>query len=219
MAAMEPFTQHEGLVAPIDQPNVDTDIIIPKQFLKSIRRTGFGPYMCDGLRYLDEGSLGQDCSRRSLNPDFSLNQPRYRGASILLTRRNFGCGSSREHAVWAIWEYGFRCLVAPSFADIFYNNCFRSGILPITLAEGIVEQLFEELYAEEGYRLAVDLAACTLTTPSKESIPFQLDEFRRDGLLRGLDDIDRTLADADAIHAFEEDHRRRAPWLFNLNLP
>ena len=218
MAAMEPFVRHEGLVAPIDQPNVDTDIIIPKQFLKSIRRTGFGPHLFDALRYLDEGQLGQDCSRRPLNPDFSLNQPRYRGASILLARRNFGCGSSREHAPWALQEYGFRCLLAPSFADIFYSNCFRSGMLPITLGEDSIDQLFADLYAEEGYCLTVDLEACTVTARSGESIPFQLDELRRQGLLQGLDDIGRTLADADAIRTFEKEHQRRAPWLFDLNL-
>jgi len=219
MSAIEPFIRHEGLVAPIDQPNVDTDVIIPKQFLKSVRRTGFGPHMFDALRYLDEGYLGQDCSKRPLNPDFSLNQPRYQGASILLTRQNFGCGSSREHAPWAIQECGFRCLIAPSFADIFYNNCFRSGMLPITLPEDTVDRLFVELYAEEGYRLVIDLEACTIKTPAGESISFQLDAFRRHGLLQGLDDIDKTLAAADAIRAFEEGHRRRAPWLFNLNLP
>ncbi len=211
---MRAFTQHQGLVAPMDRSNVDTDMIIPKQFLKSIKRTGFGPNLFDELRYLDEGKPDQDSSQRPLTPDFVLNQPRYQGASILLARSNFGCGSSREHAPWALDDYGFRVIIAPSFADIFYNNCFKNGLLPIVLEEKIVDQLFREAEAEEGYQLSVDLDAKTVTTPSGESFSFDVDDFRRHCLLNGLDDIGVTLEDAELIKAYEDQRRQTAPWLF-----
>ena len=211
---MRAFTQHKGIVAPMDRSNVDTDMIIPKQFLKSIKRTGFGPNLFDELRYLDEGKPDQDCSQRPLNPDFVLNQPRYQRASVLLARRNFGCGSSREHAPWALEDFGFRVIIAPSFADIFYNNCFKNGLLPIVLDEEIVDRLFQETYDNEGYELAVDLAARTVTTPFSECFPFEVDDFRRHCLLNGLDDIGVTLEDADLIRAYEEKRRQTAPWLF-----
>mgnify|MGYP001382209265 CR=1 FL=1 len=211
---MRAFTQHQGIVAPMDRSNVDTDMIIPKQFLKSIKRTGFGPNLFDELRYLDEGKPDQDCSQRPLNPDFVLNQPRYQRASVLLARRNFGCGSSREHAPWALEDFGFRVIIAPSFADIFYNNCFKNGLLPIVLDEEIVDRLFQETYDNEGYELAVDLAARTVTTPFGECFPFEVDDFRRHCLLNGLDDIGVTLEDADLIRAYEEKRRQTAPWLF-----
>jgi 3-isopropylmalate/(R)-2-methylmalate dehydratase small subunit len=212
---MRALTQHKGLVAPMDRSNVDTDMIIPKQFLKSIKRTGFGPNLFDELRYLDEGQPDQDCSTRPLNPDFVLNQSRYEGASVLLARSNFGCGSSREHAPWALEDYGFHVIIAPSFADIFYNNCFKNGLLPVVLKETVVDQLFEEAEATEGYQLAIDLEAKTVTTPSGESFDFEVDDFRRHCLLNGLDDIGVTLEDADAIRAYEEKRRQSAPWLFN----
>ncbi len=211
---MEKFRTFTGIVAPLDRPNVDTDAIIPKQFLKSIRRTGFGPNLFDQWRYLDEGQPGQDHSRRPLNPDFVLNQPRYRDAQILLARENFGCGSSREHAVWALADYGFKVIIAPSFADIFYNNCFKNGLLPIVLDADTVDRLFREVAAREGYALTVDLAAQTLTTPDGEVIPFEIDAFRKHRLLEGLDDIALTLQHADEIRAYEERRRREAPWLF-----
>ncbi|MEW5879452.1 MAG: 3-isopropylmalate dehydratase small subunit [Pseudomonadota bacterium] len=210
---MTPFTQHTGLVAPLDRANVDTDQIIPKQFLKSIRRTGFGANLFDEWRYLDRGEPGIDNSRRPLNPEFVLNQPRYGGASILLARRNFGCGSSREHAPWAIAEYGFRALIAPSFADIFFNNCFKNGLLPIVLDEAIVDALFGEVHATPGYTLAVDLAAQTVTTPAGRVIRFDVDPFRKECLLNGWDDIDLTLRHADKIRAFETERLKRYPWL------
>jgi 3-isopropylmalate/(R)-2-methylmalate dehydratase small subunit len=212
---MRALTQHKGLVAPMDRSNVDTDMIIPKQFLKSIKRTGFGPNLFDELRYLDEGQPDQDCSKRPLNPDFVLNQSRYEGASVLLARSNFGCGSSREHAPWALEDYGFRVIIAPSFADIFYNNCFKNGLLPVVLKEVVVDRLFEEAEANEGYQLAVDLEAKAVTTPSGESFSFEVDDFRRHCLLNGLDDIGVTLEDAGAIRAYEEERRQTAPWLFN----
>jgi 3-isopropylmalate/(R)-2-methylmalate dehydratase small subunit len=212
---MRALKQHKGLVAPMDRSNVDTDMIIPKQFLKSIKRTGFGPNLFDELRYLDEGQPDQDCSTRPLNPDFVLNQSRYEGASVLLARSNFGCGSSREHAPWALEDYGFHVIIAPSFADIFYNNCFKNGLLPVVLKETVVDQLFEEAEATEGYQLAIDLEAKTVTTPSGESFDFEVDDFRRHCLLNGLDDIGVTLEDADAIRAYEEKRRQSAPWLFN----
>ncbi|MFI2810445.1 MULTISPECIES: 3-isopropylmalate dehydratase small subunit [Microbulbifer] len=212
---MKAFTQHQGLVAPMDRANVDTDLIIPKQFLKSIKRTGFGPNLFDELRYLDEGAPGQDCSKRPLNPEFPLNFERYQGASVLLARKNFGCGSSREHAPWALDDYGFRAVIAPSFADIFFNNCFKNGLLPIVLDEAVVEQLFEEMYAQEGYALTIDLEKQQVVKPDGSAIPFEVDEFRKHCLLNGLDDIGLTLEDADAIRAYEEKRREQAPWLFD----
>ncbi|WP_353979149.1 3-isopropylmalate dehydratase small subunit [Salinicola endophyticus] len=211
---MKKFEHLQGLVAPLDRANVDTDLIIPKQFLKSIKRTGFGPNLFDELRYLDEGYPGQDASSRPLNPDFVLNQPRYRGAQVLLARRNFGCGSSREHAPWALDDFGFRVVIAPSFADIFYNNSFKNGILLITLDEETVERLFQETEASEGYRLDVDLERQQLTTPSGETIAFEVDPFRKHCLLEGLDDIGLTLEQAGAIRDFEQRHRQAQPWLF-----
>lgn len=211
---MTPFTRHEGLVAPLDRANVDTDAIIPKQFLKSIKRTGFGPNLFDEWRYLDRGEPGQDNTKRPLNPDFVLNQPRYQGASILLARENFGCGSSREHAPWALADYGFRVLIAPSFADIFYNNCFKNGILPIVLPAEVVDRLFQETYATEGYRLMVDLPAQTVTTPGGEVFRFEVDAERKHRLLNGLDDIGITLQHVEAIRAYEQRRRQEAPWLF-----
>lgn len=213
---MRAFTQHQGIVAPMDRSNVDTDMIIPKQFLKSIKRTGFGPNLFDELRYLDEGKPDQDCSQRPLNPDFILNQERYRNASVLLARDNFGCGSSREHAPWALDDFGFRVIIAPSFADIFYNNCFKNGLLPIVLEEKIVDQLFQEAEQNEGYQLTVDLDAKTVTTPAGQSFGFEVDDFRRHCLLNGLDDIGVTLEDADLIKDFEANRRESAPWLFNV---
>ena len=211
---MEKFVTFEGLVAPLDRANVDTDQIIPKQFLKSIKRTGFGPNLFDEWRYLDEGQPGQDCADRPLNPDFVLNQSRYQGASVLLARRNFGCGSSREHAPWALTDFGFRTVIAPSFADIFFNNSFKNGLLPIVLDEKIVDKLFREVAAQEGYRLTVNLEEQTITTPGGESIPFEVDPFRKHCLLEGLDDIGITLQDADLIREYEEKRRQQAPWLF-----
>jgi 3-isopropylmalate dehydratase small subunit len=212
---MDPFTVLDGLVAPLDRANVDTDAIIPKQFLKSIRRTGFGPYMFDEWRYLDHGEPGMDCSRRPLNPDFVLNQPRYRGAQILLARENFGCGSSREHAPWALRDFGFRAVMAPSFADIFYGNCLKNGLLPVVLDAATVDGLFRQVDGTPGYRLVVDLPAQTVTTPSGESMHFDIDPFRKDCLLKGLDDIGLTLQHLDDITAYEERRRREAPWLFS----
>ncbi|WFF42562.1 3-isopropylmalate dehydratase small subunit [Salinicola endophyticus] len=211
---MKKFEHLQGLVAPLDRANVDTDLIIPKQFLKSIKRTGFGPNLFDELRYLDEGYPGQDASSRPLNPDFVLNQPRYHGAQVLLARRNFGCGSSREHAPWALDDFGFRVVIAPSFADIFYNNSFKNGILLIPLDEETVERLFQETEATEGYRLDVDLERQQLTTPSGETIAFEVDPFRKHCLLEGLDDIGLTLAQSGAISDFERRHRQAQPWLF-----
>jgi 3-isopropylmalate/(R)-2-methylmalate dehydratase small subunit len=213
---MKSFIAERGLVAPMDRANVDTDLIIPKQFLKSIRRSGFGPHLFDDLRYLDEGYPGQDCSKRPQNKDFPLNQPRYQGASILLARENFGCGSSREHAPWALEDHGFRCIIAPSFADIFYNNCFKNGILPIVLEADVVDSLFGEVYATEGYELTVDLEAQQVTTPTGDVYSFEVDEFRRHCLLKGLDDIGLTLENAAVIRAYEEAARERSPWLFDV---
>jgi 3-isopropylmalate/(R)-2-methylmalate dehydratase small subunit len=213
---MKSFVAERGVVAPMDRANVDTDLIIPKQFLKSIRRSGFGPHLFDDLRYLDEGHPGQDCSTRPQNPDFPLNHARYQGASILLARENFGCGSSREHAPWALEDHGFRCIIAPSFADIFYNNCFKNGVLPIVLDEEIVETLFQQMYAVEGYELTVDLEELQVATPSGDVYSFEVDEFRRHCLLKGLDDIGLTLEDAGAIRAYEQGLRERSPWLFDV---
>ncbi|MCD1651088.1 MULTISPECIES: 3-isopropylmalate dehydratase small subunit [Halomonas] len=211
---MKKFERFEGVVAPLDRANVDTDLIIPKQFLKSIKRTGFGVNLFDELRYLDEGQPGQDCSKRPLNPDFVLNQPRYQGAEVLLARRNFGCGSSREHAPWALEDFGFKVVIAPSFADIFYNNAFKNGILLITLAEEEVDRLFAEVEANEGYQLDIDLEHQRVITPSGEILEFEVDAFRKHCLLNGLDDIGITLQDEDAIRSFEEKHRQQRPWLF-----
>ena len=211
---MEKFNKLTGIVMPLDRPNVDTDAIIPKQFLKSIKRTGFGPNLFDEWRYLDHGEPGMDNSKRPINPDFVLNQPRYQGAQILLARENFGCGSSREHAPWALLDYGFRVIIAPSFADIFYNNCFKNGILPIVLDAGTVDALFREVEANEGYQLTVDLENQTITKPDGSVIPFEIDEFRKHRLLEGLDDIGLTLEHADEIRAYEERRRKEAPWLF-----
>lgn len=212
---MKSFTQHTGLAAPMDRANVDTDLIIPKQFLKSIKRTGFGPNLFDELRYLDTGEPGMDNSGRPLNQEFPLNFARYQGASILLARKNFGCGSSREHAPWALDEYGFRAVIAPSFADIFYNNCFKNGLLPIVLAEDVVDKLFAEMYATEGYQLSIDLQSQTVTAPSGEHWAFDVDEFRKHCLLNGFDDISLTLQDADKIRGFEKARRDQQPWLFD----
>jgi len=209
------FTVHKGLVAPMDRANVDTDMIIPKQFLKSIKRSGFGPNLFDELRYLDEGSPGQDCTERPLNPDFPLNWPRYADASVLLARENFGCGSSREHAPWALDDYGFRAVIAPSFADIFFNNCFKNGLLPIVLEEKIVDKLFEEAEAAEGYELTVDLPRQVVVKPDGEELPFEVDAFRKHCLLEGLDEIGLTLKEADAIRAFEAGHGKANPWLYH----
>jgi 3-isopropylmalate/(R)-2-methylmalate dehydratase small subunit len=211
---MQPFTTLDGLVAPLDRANVDTDAIIPKQFLKSIRRTGFGRYLFDEWRYLDQGQPDMDVTNRPLNPDFVLNQPRYRGAEILLTQSNFGCGSSREHAPWALLDYGFKCIVAKGFADIFYGNCFKNGILPVVLPPKVVDDLFRAVYAREGYRLTVDLPQQTITTPDGERVPFEVDPFRKDCLVQGLDDIGLTLSHQDDIRAYEARRRAEAPWLF-----
>lgn len=212
---MKKFTQLNGVVAPLDRANVDTDMIIPKQFLKSIKRSGFGKNLFDELRYLDEGKPDQDCAGRPLNEDFVLNQARYQGSSVLIARQNFGCGSSREHAPWALDDYGFRCVIAPSFADIFFNNCFKNGLLPIVLSEETVDQLFNEVEVTEGYALNVDLQSQTVTTPSGESFSFVVDDFRKHCLLNGLDDIGVTLEDEDAIRAYEAERRQSAPWLFD----
>ncbi len=212
---MDKFQSREGLVAPLDRANVDTDAIIPKQFLKSIERTGFGPNLFDEMRYLDHGEPGRDNSQRPLNPDFVLNQPRYRGAQVLLARENFGCGSSREHAPWALLQYGFMAVIAPSFAEIFYNNSLKNGLVLIRLDAKIVDRLFREIEATPGYRLAVDLEQQTVTTPGGDSIKFDIDPFRKHCILNGLDDIGLTLQHADKIKAFEVKHRASQPWLFN----
>ncbi len=211
---MKPFIQHTGKVVPMDRANVDTDLIIPKQFLKSIKRTGFGPNLFDQLRYLDEGQPGMDNSVRPLNNDFILNQPRYQGASILLARENFGCGSSREHAPWALDDYGFRVIIAPSFADIFYNNCFKNGMLPIVLAADIVDRLFVQVDKIEGFSLEVDLEKQTIAEPDGNVITFSVDPFKRECLLNGLDDIGLTLAQSAMIKDFEQKRKKTVPWLF-----
>ena len=211
---MQAFTTLNGLVVPLDRANVDTDAIIPKQFLKSIKRSGFGPNLFDEWRYLDHGEPGMDPATRQPNPAFVLNFPRYRGASVLLARDNFGCGSSREHAPWALEDYGIRSVIAPSFADIFYNNCFKNGLLPIVLDAATVDRLFRECEATEGYRLVVDLAAQTVTTPGGEALRFDVDPGRKHRLLNGLDDIGLTLLHADKIKAYEEARKIAAPWLF-----
>jgi 3-isopropylmalate/(R)-2-methylmalate dehydratase small subunit len=211
---MEPFKKLTGLVAPLDRANVDTDAIIPKQYLKSIKRSGFGPNLFDDWRYLDPGEPGMDNNRRRPNPDFVLNDACYAGGTVLLARKNFGCGSSREHAVWALDDYGIRALIAPSFADIFFNNCFKSGLLPILLDETVVDALFAAVAATPGYALTVDLAAQTLSTPDGQAYRFEIDPFRKHCLLEGLDDIGLTLQHAAEIRAYEARHREEAPWLF-----
>ena len=211
---MQAFTQLTGLAVPLDRANVDTDMIIPKQFLKSIKRSGFGPNLFDELRYLDEGQPDQDSSQRPINPDFVLNYPRYKGAKILLARDNFGCGSSREHAPWALLDFGISCVIAPSFADIFYNNCFKNGILPITLMDEQVDQLFEDTLAKEGFELTVDLEAGVIRGSSAGDIEFNIDSFRRHCLLNGLDDIGLTLEQSNSIKKYEQKRRQQAPWLF-----
>lgn len=211
---MNKFITEKGLVLPLDRANVDTDFIIPKQFLKSIKRTGFGVNLFDEHRYLDKGLPDADNSQRPLNPDFVLNKPRYQGAKILLARDNFGCGSSREHAPWALDDYGFRAILAPSFADIFFNNCFKNGLLPIVLDKATISALFEEVEANEGYELEVDLEQQCIKKPDGSTIPFSVDEFRKHCLLNGLDDIGLTLEDADKIQAFEQSWRSDAPWYF-----
>ena len=211
---MEKFTTVTGLVAPLDRANVDTDAIIPKQFLKSIKRTGFGPNLFDAWRYTDRGEPGRDNSQRPLNQDFVLNQPRYKGAQILLTRENFGCGSSREHAPWALMDYGFRAVIAPSFADIFYNNCYKNGFLPIALSASAVDRLFAEVAAIPGYRLTVDLDKQSVITPSGNGFQFDIDEFRKYCLLNGLDEIGLTLKHADKIREYEENRKKNEPWIF-----
>ena len=212
---MKAFTVVKGIAAPMDRANIDTDMIIPKQFLKSIKRSGFGPNLFDELRYLDEGQPDADNSGRPLNPDFVLNQPRYKGASVLLARENFGCGSSREHAPWALEDYGFRAVIAPSYADIFFNNSFKNGLLPIVLDEAIVDGLFKEVAAHEGYELVIDLENQKIVTPRNEEIPFEVDSFRKHCLLNGLDDIGLTLQDAEVIKTYEESRKTTSPWLFN----
>ncbi len=211
---MNKFTTFTGLVAPLDRANVDTDAIIPKQFLKSIKRTGFGPYLFDEWRYLDHGEPDMDCTHRPRNPDFVLNQPRYQDSNILLARDNFGCGSSREHAPWALMDFGFRVIIAPSFADIFFNNCFKNGVLPIVLPSDQVDQLFQAVTATDGYQLTIDLARQTITTPSGAIYAFDVDPFRKHCLLNGLDDIGLTLEKIDQIRSFENRHRQTQPWLF-----
>jgi len=211
---MQKFTLFDGLVVPLDRANVDTDAIIPKQFLKSIKRSGFGPNAFDEWRYLDHGEPGMDNSKRPLNPDFVLNQPRYQGAQILLARENFGCGSSREHAPWALADYGFRAIIATSFADIFYNNCFKNGLLPIRLAAEQVDALFAAVAATPGYRLKIDLERQSITAPGGTVYQFEVEVFRKHCLLNGLDDIGLTLQHVDEIKAFEAKHRAAQPWLF-----
>ena len=213
---MREFTKQTGLVMPLDRSNVDTDYIIPKQFLKSIKRSGFGVNLFDEHRYLDKGEPGRDNSQRPLNPDFVMNQPRYKGVSVLLARENFGCGSSREHAPWALDDYGFRVIIAPSYADIFFNNCFKNGILPIVLDKEIVDKLFSAVEAQEGYSLTVDLQTQQIELPNGELIAFDVDVFRKHCLLNGLDDIGLTLQDADKIKAFEQNWRTTSPWYFGV---
>ena len=211
---MKAFVKIDGLACPLDRANVDTDAIIPKQFLKSIKRSGFGPYLFDEWRYTDHGEPGMDCSTRPLNKDFVLNQPRYKGAQVMLARENFGCGSSREHAPWAIEDFGFQVIIAPSFADIFFGNCYKNGILPIVASHEIVDKLFAECAAIEGYHLNVDLESQTVTMPSGESFKFDITPHRKHCLLDGLDEIGLTLQHADEIKAFEAKHKLEKPWLF-----
>lgn len=212
---MDKFTLHQGLVAPMDRDNVDTDAIIPKQFLKSIKRTGFGPNLFDEWRYLDHGEPGQDPASRKPNPDFVLNQPRYAGASVLIARSNFGCGSSREHAPWALQQYGFRAILAPSFADIFFNNCFKNGLLPIQLPESAIARLFDEVHAFPGYQLTIDLPRQVVVKPDGSELPFDIEPFRKECLIGGLDEIGLTLQHTDKIRAYEAQRIAAKPWLAN----
>jgi len=212
---MKKFESHSGIVAPIDIPNVDTDAIIPKQFLKSIYRTGFGDYLFDEWRYLDQGEPGMDCQKRPLNQDFVLNQKRYKNATILLARENFGCGSSREHAPWALDQYGFKVLISSSFADIFYNNCFKNGMLPIVLNKKLIDDLFKNVFQNIGFRLEVDLRSQKIYTPDKISIDFEIDDSLKTNLLSGLDEIGQTLKMVDQIKSFEKNRMKNNPWLFN----
>jgi 3-isopropylmalate/(R)-2-methylmalate dehydratase small subunit len=212
---MEKFTVHTGLVVPLDRANVDTDAIIPKQFLKSIKRTGFGPNLFDEWRYLDHGEPGMDPARRKPNPDFVLNQPRYQGGTILLARKNFGCGSSREHAPWALQQHGFKAVIAPSFADIFFNNCFKNGLLAIVLQEFQVDHLFNEVAAHIGYKLTIDLPAQTVTAPGEKPMNFDIEPTRKANLVNGLDEIGLTLRHADEIREYEERRKRSEPWIFS----
>ena len=213
---MQKFTKLSGIAAPLDLVNIDTDMIIPKQFLKSIKRSGFGVNLFDEHRYMDKGEPGRDNSGRPLNPDFVMNKPRYKGASVLLARENFGCGSSREHAPWALDDYGFRVIIAPSYADIFFNNCFKNGILPIVIDRKIVDEIFGEVEANTGYSLLVDLEKQVIVKPDGNSIPFAVDSFRKYCLLHGLDDIGLTLQDAGDIKAFESRWKTAAPWYFGV---
>jgi len=212
---MKKFTIHSGIAAPIDRANVDTDLIIPKQYLKSVKRTGFGPNLFDNLRYLDEGQPGVDNTKRPLNPDFILNREPYEKASILVARENFGCGSSREHAPWALVDFGIRAVLAPSFADIFYNNCFKNSLLPVILSEEEIDSLFKEIEAQVRYEICVDLERCLVVLPDGRELSFGIDAFRRKCLLEGLDDIDLTLAKKDLIIAYEERRKQECPWLFS----
>ncbi len=212
---MDKFTLHKGLVAPMDRENVDTDAIIPKQFLKSIKRSGFGPNLFDEWRYLDPGEPGQDPTSRKPNPDFVLNQPRYQGASVLIARQNFGCGSSREHAPWALQQYGFRAILAPSFADIFFNNCFKNGLLPIQLPESAIARLFDEVHAFPGYQLTIDLPRQVVVKPDGAELPFDIEPFRKECLIGGLDEIGLTLQHTDKIRAYEAARIASKPWLNN----
>ena len=211
---MEPFIQHSGIVAPLDRANVDTDLIIPKQFLKAVKKTGFGPNLFDQLRYKDEGQPGMDNSKRQINPDFVLNKERYAGATILLARENFGCGSSREHAPWALLDYGFRTVIAPSFADIFYNNCFKNGILPLVLPDESVDELFKGVHSGNLKDLTIDLEAQEVRAEGKENLHFDIDPFRRKCLLNGLDDIGLTLEKSELIKEYEQKQKENRPWLF-----
>lgn len=213
---MRAFVNHKGLVGPVNRANIDTDIIVPKQYLKSIKRTGFGRYAFDAIRYLDEGWLDKPEGERQPNPDFELNDARYQGASVLLTRDNFGCGSSREHAPWALDDYGLRVIIAPSYADIFYNNCFKNGLLPLVLPSNVIDQLFEETYANQGYELSVDLEAQTVTAPSGESWTFEIDAFRKHCLLNGLDEIGLSLQSAETIKSYEKKRAQSEPWIFDV---
>ena len=212
---MDKFTVHKGLVVPLDRANVDTDAIIPKQYLKSISKTGFGPTLFDDWRYLESGEPGMDHSKRPINTEFSLNLPRYQGASVLIARENFGCGSSREHAVWALADYGVRAVIAPSYADIFFNNCFKNGVLPIVLSASNVDTLFKEVTNQEGYELTINLEDQKVVTFAGDSFDFEVDEFRKYCLINGLDDIGLTLQHADAIRQYESKRKQQAPWLFS----